>query len=55
VGGHSVAVFADTTGYGEAGLKDVEAALTERKLKPVHVARFATGVKDLQARVEGCP
>jgi branched-chain amino acid transport system substrate-binding protein len=42
-----VAVFADTTGYGEAGLKDVEAALAERNLKPVHVARFATGVQDL--------
>ena len=47
-----VAVFADTTGYGEAGLKDVEAALAERKLKPVHVARFATGVKDLQAELK---
>ena len=42
-----VAVFADTTGYGEAGLKDVEAALAARQLKPVYVARFATGVKDL--------
>jgi branched-chain amino acid transport system substrate-binding protein len=47
-----VAVFADTTGYGEAGLKDVEAALAERKLKPVHVARFATGVKDLSAELQ---
>jgi branched-chain amino acid transport system substrate-binding protein len=44
-----VAVFADTTGYGEAGLKDVEAALATHKLKPVHVARFPTGVKDLRA------
>ncbi|MDQ7743104.1 ABC transporter substrate-binding protein [Hydrogenophaga pseudoflava] len=42
-----VAIFADTTGYGEAGLKDVEAALAARQLKPVHVARFALGVKDL--------
>ena len=42
-----VAIFADTTGYGEAGLKDVEAALATRNLKPVHVARFALGVKDL--------
>jgi branched-chain amino acid transport system substrate-binding protein len=42
-----VAVFADTTGYGEAGLKDVEAALATHNLKPVHVARFPTGVKDL--------
>lgn len=47
-----VAVFADTTGYGEAGLKDVEAALAERQLTPVHVARFAIGVKDLQAELK---
>ncbi len=42
-----VAIFADTTGYGEAGLKDVEAAMAARQLKPVYVARFALGVKDL--------
>ena len=42
-----VAIFADTTGYGEAGLKDVEKALGAKNLKPVHVARFATNVKDL--------
>lgn len=42
-----VAIFADTTGYGEAGLKDVEAALAAKQLKPVYVARFALGVKDL--------
>ena len=42
-----VAIFADTTGYGEAGLKDVEAALAAKQLKPVHVARFGLGVKDL--------
>jgi branched-chain amino acid transport system substrate-binding protein len=47
-----VAVFADTTGYGEAGLKDVEAALAAIQLKPVHVARFATGVKDLGAELK---
>ncbi len=47
-----VAVFADTTGYGEAGLKDVEAALANAKLIPVHVARFAIGVKDLQAELK---
>jgi branched-chain amino acid transport system substrate-binding protein len=51
-GWNRVAVFADTTGYGEAGLADVEAALAERKLKPVHVARFPTGVKDLQAELK---
>jgi branched-chain amino acid transport system substrate-binding protein len=42
-----VAVFADSTGYGEAGLADVQAALAARNLKPVHVARFPLGVKDL--------
>lgn len=46
-----VAIFADTTGYGEAGLKDVEAALATHSLKPVHVARFPLGVKDLQAEL----
>lgn len=42
-----VAIFADTTGYGEGGFKDVVAALAARNLKPVHVARFPLGVKDL--------
>lgn len=42
-----VAIFADTTGYGEAGLQDVQKALTAHKIEPVHVARFALGVKDL--------
>ena len=42
-----VAVFADSTGYGTAGLKDLEAALAARKLKPVYVSRFALGVTDL--------
>ena len=46
-GWDKVAIFADTSGYGEAGLKDVEAALDAKKLKPVHVSRFALGVKDL--------
>jgi branched-chain amino acid transport system substrate-binding protein len=42
-----VAIFADTSGYGDAGLKDVEAALAAKNLKPVYVARFPLGVKDL--------
>ena len=46
-GWDKVAIFADTSGYGEAGLKDVVAALEGKKLKPVHVSRFALGVKDL--------
>lgn len=46
-----VAVFADTTGYGEAGLKDVEAALAQKNLKAVYVARFALGVKDVREQL----
>jgi branched-chain amino acid transport system substrate-binding protein len=47
-----VAVFADKTGYGEAGLQDVVKALEARQLKPVYVARFELGVKDLQAELK---
>jgi branched-chain amino acid transport system substrate-binding protein len=47
-----VAIFADTTGYGEAGLKDVEAALAAKNLKAVHVARFGLGVKDLREELQ---
>ena len=42
-----VAIFADTSGYGEAGLKDIEAALKAKNLKAVQVTRFPLGVKDL--------
>ncbi len=51
-GWDKVAVFADTTGYGEAGYKDVLAALEVRKLKPVHVARFKLGVQDLREELK---
>lgn len=47
-----VAVFADSTAYGEAGLQDVIKALAAKNLTPVHVARFALGVKDLQAELK---
>jgi branched-chain amino acid transport system substrate-binding protein len=47
-----VAIFADTTGYGEAGLKDVEAALAAKNLKAVYVARFPLGVKDLHEELK---
>jgi len=47
-----VAIFADATGYGEAGLKDVEAALASKGLKPAYVARFPLGVKDLSAELK---
>ena len=42
-----VALFADTTAYGEGGFKDVERLLADRKLKPVYSARFDLGVKTL--------
>jgi branched-chain amino acid transport system substrate-binding protein len=42
-----VAIFADKTGYGEGGLKDVTAALAKDGIEPVHVARFDLGVKSL--------
>ena len=50
-GWDKVAIFADTTGYGEGGYKDVVAALEAKKLKPTYVARFALGVKDLTAEL----
>jgi branched-chain amino acid transport system substrate-binding protein len=48
----NVAIFADTTGYGEAGLKDVEAALAAKNLKAVYVARFPLGVKDVREQLK---
>lgn len=51
-GWDKIAVFADTTGYGENGLKDVEAVLGARQLKPVYVARFPLGVTDLTAQLQ---
>ena len=51
-GWNKVAVFADKTGYGDGGLKDVVAALAAKNVKPVHVARFDLGVKDLTAELE---
>ncbi len=50
-GWDKVAIFADTTGYGEGGFNDVVAALAAKNLKPVHVARFDLGVKDLTAEL----
>jgi branched-chain amino acid transport system substrate-binding protein len=42
-----IAIFADKTGYGEGGLKEVERLLAEKNLKPVYVARFDLGVSNL--------
>jgi branched-chain amino acid transport system substrate-binding protein len=46
-GWDKIAIFADKTGYGEAGLQDVLKALDAKQIKPVHVARFDVGIKDL--------
>lgn len=51
-GWSKVAVFADTSGYGEAGLKDIEASLKAKNLQAVHVARFPVGVKDLSEELK---
>lgn len=42
-----VAVLADTTGYGEGGLKDIQAELGKLGVTPVLVARFPLGVTSL--------
>jgi branched-chain amino acid transport system substrate-binding protein len=42
-----VAIFADTSAYGEAGLADVRKALAARQLEPLYVARFSLGTQDL--------
>jgi branched-chain amino acid transport system substrate-binding protein len=47
-----VAVFADKTGYGEAGLQDVVKALAAKNIKPVYIGRFDLGVKDLQTELK---
>jgi branched-chain amino acid transport system substrate-binding protein len=46
-GWNKVAIFADKSGYGEAGLQDVIKALAAKNLQPAYVARFDLGVKDL--------
>lgn len=42
-----VALLVDNTGYGDAGLKDLQAALGREGLKPAMVLRFPIGVKTL--------
>lgn len=46
-----IAVFADDTGYGEGGLKDVLRLLEKRGLKPASVQRFKLGVNDLKPQL----
>ncbi len=47
-----VALLVDTTGYGDAGLKDLEAALGRANLKPQAVVRFKVGVKTLEEEIK---
>ena len=51
-GWQKIAIFADKSGYGEAGLQDVLKALEVKGIKPVHVARFDVGVKDLSEEMK---
>lgn len=46
-----VALLVDSTGYGDAGLKDLEAALSRAGLKPQAVVRFKVGVKSLDDEI----
>ena len=43
-----VALLVDTSGYGDEGLKDLEAALNRAGLKPHAVLRFKVGVQNLE-------
>lgn len=52
------ALVVDKSGYGDAGLKDLEAAFAALKIKPAAVIRFAVGAKTLadelrEARASG--
>jgi branched-chain amino acid transport system substrate-binding protein len=48
---NKVALLVDTSGYGDAGLKDLEAALGRAGLKPQAVVRFKVGVKTLEDEI----
>lgn len=47
-----VALLVDSTGYGDAGLKDLQAALGRAGLKPQAVVRFNVGVKSLEDEIK---
>jgi branched-chain amino acid transport system substrate-binding protein len=47
-----VAIFADRTGYGDGGLRDLTAELQKRGLQPVYVGRFDLGVRDLTEQLQ---
>ncbi|MDO5691175.1 MAG: ABC transporter substrate-binding protein [Pseudomonadota bacterium] len=46
-----VAIFADDTGFGEAGYQEARKVLAANKLQPVSVARFPLGTKDMKAQL----
>lgn len=47
-----VALLVDTSGYGNEGLKDLEAALDRAGLKPQAVERFKVGTKNLEEEMK---
>jgi branched-chain amino acid transport system substrate-binding protein len=47
-----VAVFADRTGYGDGGVREVTAALAKLNLQPIYVGRYDLGVQDLAAELD---
>ena len=47
-----VALLVDTSGYGDAGLKDLEGALGRAGLKPQMVTRFKVGVQNLEEEMK---
>lgn len=49
---NEIAVFADTTGYGEGGFNDVVKLLEARQVKPIYTARYPVGVKSLTDEVK---
>lgn len=49
---NKVALLVDTSGYGDLGLKDLEAALARAKLKPHAVLRFKVGVTTLDEEMK---
>ncbi|WP_296902128.1 ABC transporter substrate-binding protein [Polaromonas sp.] len=47
-----VALLVDSTGYGDAGLKELEIALGKANLKPQAIVRFPVGVKSLNDEIQ---
>lgn len=47
----SISIIADTTGYGDGGLRDVREASTRKGIRLAHTARFDVGVSSLASQV----